>query len=378
MSSLFQRISTCANAIRYLKDNDEKHVSSCEEVMQYLRSDEATEHKNTNVIKASVRYLKLGFADVNTPIRKVNIAMWVAVSTAYDHNDNRFAKEVCARFEGIDDFDRNVMEKILSFSIYNARVGKLLDKAMVEETKGIYPLIEHELSVEFIVLFFSTTESLVSRGHSLVDLGYAGSATSSDMKRAREIMELHVDDIDSRCSPCFKKHVFKQRGRNSLFPIPNGFPKVSVGSRHINFDEATIDTLKESLLNNDAKREFLEMMNAVISHASNEPVVTFRCLQLESVRTFFLEKMLDEVQAKETLELSCVSDETLDLRRDVVSLKEENLALKKELESVKKDVVSREKEVSTLKRKNEVLDEKLPRVRLALKLSEELVNDCLV
>lgn len=60
----------------------------------------------------------------------------------------------------------------------------------------------------------------------------------------------------------------------------------------MNYDEATIDTLKESLLDKEEKGEFLEMIFAAISHASNEPGVTYRGLKLESVKTFFLEKIL--------------------------------------------------------------------------------------
>jgi len=373
--TLFERITTCADAIRCLRDNDEKLVLSCEEVMRHLPRDKATEHKNTNLIKASLQYLKLGFVDADTPIRKVNVAMWVAVSAAYDHHNTRLAEEIGARFQRLDDFDRNVMEKIFSFSIYNERVGKLLDKAMVEKKRGIHLVIEHELNVEFVLLFFGIMDSLVRRGHSLVDLGYAANATSSDMERAREIIDIHLDDIASKCSPCFKKHVLKQRGRNSLFPALNAFPEVSIGSRHIDFDEATFDTLKESLLDKDEKGEFLEMMFAMISHASNEPIVTFRCLRLESVKAFFLEKVLDEVQAKEAIEVNVFSDEARGLRREVVSLKEEILSLKEkeDIIGVKFDLMA--KENPTLRRKNEELMDELTRVKRALALSEKAVED---
>lgn len=60
------------------------------------------------------------------------------------------------------------------------------------------------------------------------------------------------------------------------------------------FDQATIDTLKDSLVEKDEKREFLGTIVVAISHLSSEPAVTYRGLRLESVKAFFLGTMFDK------------------------------------------------------------------------------------
>lgn len=92
-----------------------------EEVVKLLPRNKISEHRNTNLIRASLEYLKLGFVDRDTPVRKVNIAMFVALSIADDQAGDGLSKAVCERFRGLDDFDRNVMAKIFNFFIYNDR-----------------------------------------------------------------------------------------------------------------------------------------------------------------------------------------------------------------------------------------------------------------
>ncbi|CAN0139158.1 unnamed protein product [Ectocarpus sp. 6 AP-2014] len=315
--------------------------------------------------------------------------MYMATLFANDKEKTGLTKEVCERFRGLDDFDRHVMTKIFTFSICNDRVCALLDRAMTLKTKDI-PVIEHHLDEEFVYLFFNILESLVGRGHTLTDLGYAASVTSSDMEGARQIINQHVDDIATKCSPCFKPNVLKTpRGQNNLFPAGGALPHVSIGCTPVNYDETTIDTLKESLLEKEEKGEFLEMMFAAISHASNEPVVTYRGLKLESVKTFFLEKILDKAQADETLQLMCASDEARELCKEVVTLSEELSSVKEELSSVKEELSTLEqqrssteekyrslaKENPVLKRKNEELEHELPRVKQALEHSEKFADD---
>ena len=49
-------------------------------------------------------------------------------------------------------------------------------------------------------------------------------------------------------------------------------PRVWIGRERVDFDEAIIDTLKDSLSDKEEKEEFLELIFAAISHSSNEPV----------------------------------------------------------------------------------------------------------
>lgn len=90
-SNLFARITTYSRALRYLK-GDEDNVSSYEEVIQLLDSKKATPHKNTNLSLAAVEYVRQGFADPNTSVRKINIAMSIAVLKADDQDNNGLAK----------------------------------------------------------------------------------------------------------------------------------------------------------------------------------------------------------------------------------------------------------------------------------------------
>ncbi|CAM9682234.1 unnamed protein product [Laminaria digitata] len=137
---------------------------------------------------------------------------------------------------------------------------------MILMTKNIHPAIEHEFRVEFNDIFFNVAESLVRSGHTLADLGYAASVTSSDMKGAWEIIDKHVSYIAAKCWPCFKPWTLKTpRAQNNLFPAGDAFPRVSIGCEHVDYDESTIDTLKASLLDKE-KLVFLEIIFAAISH----------------------------------------------------------------------------------------------------------------
>lgn len=117
-----------------------------------------TNHIKTDLIKASVEYVRAGFIDRDTPNRKVKIAMCVAILMADDRAGNEFelTKAIGDRFRGWDDFDRNVMTKIFNFSMVNDRVLVLLDIAMVLKKNNIHWDIDHELCV-FLISSFSST-----------------------------------------------------------------------------------------------------------------------------------------------------------------------------------------------------------------------------
>lgn len=384
-SPLFRRITICSNAIRHRQPDGGGHKSSYDEVVKFLPRDKITDRLNTNLVKASLEYIKLGFRDRSAT--KAKISLYVASLIADGKDKAGLAKEVCDRFRVIDDFDRNAMEKIFHFSLCNDRVRRLLDNTMISKTENIHPAIKHEFDVELILIFFNVMESLVRRGHALDDLGYVASVTSPDIEGAREIIDKHVSHIATKCSPCFKPKVLKPpRGQSNLFPAGDALPSVSIGCEHVDYDEATIATLKESLLEKEEKGEFLEMMFAAISHASNEPVVTYQGIQLESVKTFFLETILDKSQADETLKTMSVSAEVFELRKELDSVKEEALSREKYWEekfssleqqrlSIGEKHRSLAKEIPTLKRRNEEMEHELPRVKQALAVSEKLADD---
>lgn len=367
-SPLFKRITTCSNAIRHLKkekDGDGHHssyeeVSSYDQVVQFIPGDTVKDHPNTkDVISASLQYMKRGWRDP-TDDAKAKIALYVAILIAYDNAKYGLAKEVCDRFRGIDDFDRDAMDKIFNLSLCNDRVRELLDNAMIHKTNGIRPAIKKEKDIEFIEIFFNLMMSLVGDGHTLADLGYTAKVTSTDMKRAQEIIEEHLGDIASKCSPCFKQDVLRPpRKQNNLFPAGDAFPHVSIGREPVKYEDATTDKLKkakktiaklkESLMDKDEKGEFLEMMFAIVSHASNKdnPVVTYRILTLDSVKKFFMAKVLDKAQADETQKAILTSDEARELQEKVEHLEEENSSLKQQLLEEKEKVSSLEKQNSS-------------------------------
>lgn len=408
-SPLFERITLCSNAILACKES-RKHDSSYEEVIQHLPH-MATGNDNTDLIKASQKYLKLGFVDHDTPPRKVNLAMWVAVSIANDHGNNEFAKEICERFRSLGDFDRNVMEDLFRFSMYNDRIGKLLDRAMIERENNLTGAIDLEFNAEFVLIFFNIMQCLVKDKHCLTDLGYAASVKPEDMVNARDLIFKHVEDIAKKCSPCFTKKVLKPHARRILSPSDGKLPHPSIGCDRVTYDDEVIrnfkpdkedddeakakakaktvmiDKLKESLLDKPEKGEFLEMMFAAISHASNKdnPVVTYRVLTLDSAKDFFLENIMDKAQAEETRQAILASDEARELRQNNKSLEEENSSLKQQLleEREMASLVEQQrasigekyrklcKENPILKQENEELTQELERATTSIAFNEE-------
>lgn len=332
-SLLFERITTCSLAIRYLQGNED-YVSSYEEVMKLLAGNKITQHRNTNLIRASIDYLKLGFIDRDTPVRKVKMAMCVALSIAAEQKEGGLSQAVCERFRGINDFDRNVMTRIFSFSICNERVLALLDNAMILKAKNIHPAIDHEFRVEFIELFFNIMESLVRRGDTLADLGFSSHITLSQMESARGIMEKHVSPMATTCWPCFNLEALKKpRGQNTLFPARGALPRVSIGREHVDYDQATADTLKDSLLEKEERHAFLEIISAMVSHASNEPAVTYGNLKLESAKEFFLQTILGKVQADEMLKSISEMAEASKFREERDSWKQKCMVIGAKLSS---------------------------------------------
>ncbi|CAM9544959.1 unnamed protein product, partial [Pylaiella littoralis] len=323
-SSLFDRIMTCARAISFLKGNHDEFASFYDELLEFVPSDMVTVHKNTNLIKASLEYLKLGFSDRATTVRKVNIALCVAINIGVDKDDeNGLANEICKRFRCIENFDREHMMKIFNFSLCSDRVLALLDKTMVQKTKNAGAAIDHELRVEFIVLHFNILDNLVRRGQSLVDLGYAAHVTCSDMEAAKLIVDKHASSIATKCWACFDIDVLKKpRPRNTLIPAGGAFPRVSIVREHVDFNEATIDTLKHSLLDKREKEEFLGIMRAIISLAPHGPVATYRSIELEPVKVFFMETILEKAQAAETTNAVSELAEVDLLKQEIATLKE--------------------------------------------------------
>lgn len=294
--------------------------------MKCLPSDTVTIQKNANLIKASLEFLKLGFADRDTPVRKVNIALYVAITVAEDYGDQYgLAKEICDRFRSLGNFDRDVMMKIFNFSLCNERVLALLDKAMTpKKTKNVEAALDHELRVEFIVLYFNAMESLVRRGEPIAELGYAGDVTCSDMEAAKLVVNKHASSIATKYWPCFDLDVLKKpRPRNILFPAGGAFPRVSIVREHLDFDEVSIGTLKDSLLDkNQEKEPFVEIMRAMISLSPDEPVVAYRNMKLESTKAFFLETILSKAQAKNIQNAVSESSEVDSLKKEIAALKE--------------------------------------------------------
>ncbi|CAM9174237.1 unnamed protein product, partial [Sphacelaria rigidula] len=138
---------------------------------------------------------------------------------------------------------------------------------------------------------------------------------------------------------CFNRKTFKKpRTQNNLFPARGELPQVSIGCELVNFDEATVYTLKSSLSETNEKHEFLETMYAAMMHSSNEPGVTYRALKLQTVKEFYLESILDRAQNVQALGLTpetskeCGLREELEKEKDTVSrLGEKLLTFSKEI-----------------------------------------------
>lgn len=286
-SPLFERINMCVDAIRYIKGEEENGTASYERVMQYLPVDKKSVHRNTNLIRASLEFLKMGFGDPSaTTDREVKIALCIALSIADNHSG--LSKAIYERCRCLTDFDRSIMTKIFHFSTCNERVLALLDSALVMKTKKIHPRIELEFRVEFIALFLNTVESLTRRGYTLTDVGLSPQLAPCHLESVREFVEKHASQIAIICGKCFCIDALKKpRVQNTLFPARGALPRVSIGRDHIDYDQATIGTLTKSLLEGDERRAFLEIMNGAISRAMKQPVTCKR----ESVKALFLEKV---------------------------------------------------------------------------------------
>ncbi|CBN80448.1 EsV-1-154 [Ectocarpus siliculosus] len=368
---LFKRIMVCSNAIRHHKNekngnarhSSHDEVSSYDEVVKFMCSNTSVGERprTKDVTRAALEFMKRGWHRPQDA--KAKFALYLAILVADDNAENGLAKEVCDRFRRIHDFDRHVMEHIFKISLCNDRVRKLLDNLLISKTEGTL-VFEHVFNMEFVEIFFNGMEMVVGDMHTLADLGYASIVTATDMKLAREIMDRHLGEIATRCSPCFQKDVLRlPRKNNNLFPAGDGFPNVSIGCQPVQFGgvtedklenvKNTIDLLKESLMDKDEKEEFLQMMFAIISHASNprDPVVTYRRLRLASARDFFLEKVLDKTQAEETRKAVLASDEARDLYHQMKSLEEKNAALEKDNSKLKEELSCSREEFELLKKR---------------------------
>lgn len=301
-SDLSQRISVCSDAIRFVRGKDE-HASSYQEVIKLLPPVESTKHRNINLIKASLAYLKKSIDDGDNAGRKVNIALYVAIYIGYDDEKDGLANEFCKRFQGLENYDVKVMMKIFSLSLCTGRTVVLLDNAMLRKKRNIKADIDHELRVEFILLYMYVLKSLVRRGEPLTDLGYLAGVTVANMEAAWLISGEHVSSIADKFWPCFDIEVLKKpRVKNNLFPSDGKLPRVVIGREHIDFDQATTDTLKGALLDRPEKDEFLQVMCAIVSLAACGPVKTYLALELEPVKAFFMDTILDKTQVDQVLE----------------------------------------------------------------------------
>ncbi|CAM9845408.1 unnamed protein product [Ectocarpus sp. 4 AP-2014] len=269
-------------------------------------------------------------------------------------------------------------------------------------------------------------QCLVKDKHCLIDLGYAASVKPEDMVNARDLIFKHVEDIAKKCSPCFNRKVLKPHARRILSPPHDVLPHPSIGCNHVTYDEVIdklkegfldkaekgddeaeaeaeaeakakakakkvmIDKLWESLLDKPEKGEFLEMMLAAISHASNKdnPGVTYRVLTLDSAKDFFLEKIMDKAQAEETRQAILASDEARELRQKNRLLEEENSSLKQQLleEREMASLVEQQrasigekyrklcKENPILRQENKELSQKLERAAISKAFNERNEN----
>lgn len=348
-SLLFQRMTTCSNAIRHFKNEKEGNghtsshdeVSSYDQVVSFAHGDMVTECPTTkDVTRASMEYIKRGLRG-NALDAKAQIALYISILIAYDNANNGLAKEVCDRLRGINDFDRHAMEDVFKISLCNDRVRKLLDNAIIHKTESIRPAFKHFFHTEFVEIFFNVMQIVVCREHTLAELGYMAKVTDDNMKGARVLMDKHLDDIATKCSPCFKPDTLKgKRDDNRLHPKGGGLPRVSIGRKHLEGEEATVSKLKESLVDKTEKGEFLEMMFAIVSHASNptDPAVTYRLLTLDSVKEFFLKNVLDEAQEEDARKAILGSDEAHKLLQQVKSLEAENLSLGEKIMSLEDEL----------------------------------------
>lgn len=346
-SGLSDRIATCADAVRFLVKGEDSPNSpnssydSYNKVMEFFPDGKATGYMNTNLVKAALKYLKLGFADPDTPDRKVSIALYVAIYTGHDYDDDDgvLAKEFCKRFQVLGNYDANVMTKIFNLSLCNKRTLALLDTTIApgRKKKDTFAMINHEFRVEFVLLFFNVVKSLVLRGQSLTDFGYPADLTADDVEAAEETLDKHVSSIADKHWLCFNMEALKKpRVYNNLFPPEGQLPRVVIGREHIDFQLATTDTLRASLDDKPGKGEFLEIMRALICLPMRGPEATFRDLRFESVKKYFMETILGTSKVGELLETMTQAVDHADVQKKLASSEEENSILKEEISVLKK------------------------------------------
>lgn len=343
-SGLSDRIATCADAVRFLvrgEDSPNSSYDSYKKVMELFPPGKATGYTNTNLVQAALVYLKLGFADPYTPDRKVSIALYVAIYTGHDHDDDDgvLAKEFCKRFQVLGNYDANVMTKIFNLSLCNKRTLALLDTTIApgRKKKDTFAMINHEFRVEFILLYFKVVKSLVLRGQSLSDFGYPAGLTADYVEAAEKILDEHVSSIADKYWLCFNMEALKKpRVRNNLFPPGGQLPGVVIGREHIDFQLATTDTLRASLDDKPWKDEFVEIMRALICLPMRGPEATFRDLQLESVKKYFMETVLGTSKVGEVPETMSKTEDHAALEARLASSEEENSVLKEEISVLKK------------------------------------------
>ncbi|CAM9924930.1 unnamed protein product [Pylaiella littoralis] len=210
-SKLFERINTCALAMRRVPgDEDESHESAYNHVMRSMpRGMKMPKYEKTKLTKACMEYIRGAFAKREIPDRKLKIAMCVVVSIASGQAEDGLTKAICDRFRSLDDYDHRAMSGVFDLSILNDRALALLNKVIILKTKNVRRNFQHEFRVEFVLTFFGMLESALRRVEALNDLGYVIHATPSDMEKARETLAKPVSLIATRCGPCFNLEAVK-------------------------------------------------------------------------------------------------------------------------------------------------------------------------
>ncbi|CAB1099478.1 unnamed protein product [Ectocarpus sp. CCAP 1310/34] len=277
--------------------------------MQSLPAEDKTEHAHTNLTKACMEFMKAEVFDKDPASdRKARIAFCVAMSIATDRAQTGLAKEICDRLRKVEDLNRHLMVEVFNLSIVTDRVCILLDDVIIHR-KHVSKDIQHELCVEFVLLFFGIVESILRRGHhhgnnnhdfAFGELEYATSATPSDMTNARDILEKHASAIAAMCGPCFKlKALKKSRPRLNLFPAHGAPPQTTtLGTDPVDFAGCGFDVLTSSLLSNSKETDtFLDIIFAIVSLSHKTPADTLETIKLNSTKTFLLENVLDKAAA---------------------------------------------------------------------------------
>lgn len=339
-SKLFDTIIKCSEAIRCVRAHNKQQdwKTSYDRVMQFLPAEDKTEHAHTNLTKACMEFMKAEvFVKDSSSERKTRIAFCVAMSIATDRAQSGLAKEICDRLRKVEDLNRHLMVEVFNLSIVTDRVCTLLDDVIIHRKKHVSKDIQHELCVEFVLLFFGIVESILRRGHhhgnnnhdfAFGKLAYATSATPSDMTIARDILEKHASAIAAMCGPCFKlKALKKSRPRLNLFPAHGAPPQTTtLGTVPVDFASCGVDELTSSLLSNSKETDtFLDIIFAIVSLSHNTPADTLETIKLNSTTTFFLENVLDKADA------DCVMERD----KDAILLKDKAKTLAQELSATR-------------------------------------------